>query len=120
MAYRFRRRQRIRSGADYRRIYARRCWVSDDNLSLCVDRAKTPQTRLGLSVSKKKVGNAVKRNRWKRKLREAFRLSQEDLPSDVELVAVPRGPKPPDLQTLCSLLKRLAHRGARKLARTKR
>lgn len=31
-------------------------------------------TRMGISVSKK-VGNAVKRNRIKRKIREAFRIS---------------------------------------------
>lgn len=46
-------------------------------------------TRFGLSVSRKH-GNAVKRNRIKRLLREAFRLSQHDLPAGLDLILIPR------------------------------
>lgn len=45
--------------------------------------------RLGLSVSRR-VGNAVKRNRIKRLLREAFRLTQHDWPSGYDVVLVVR------------------------------
>lgn len=41
--------------------------------------------RLGLSVPRR-VGTAVKRNRVKRMLREAFRLSQHHLPAGLDLV----------------------------------
>ena len=46
-------------------------------------------SRLGLSVSRK-VGNAVARNRWKRLIREAFRLSCAELPVGLDLVVRPQ------------------------------
>ncbi len=47
------------------------------------------QVRLGISVGRK-YGNAVARNRIKRRIRTAFRLEQHDLPTGIDLVMIPR------------------------------
>ena len=47
------------------------------------------QPRLGLSVSKK-VGNAVVRNRVRRRLREVFHQSVRDVPGSLDLVVSAR------------------------------
>jgi ribonuclease P protein component len=49
--------------------------------------------RLGMSVSRK-VGIAVRRNRIRRLLREAFRLMQHDFPRGYDLVIVVRPHEP--------------------------
>src|SRR5829696_4868418 len=49
--------------------------------------------RIGLSVSRK-VGTAVRRNRIRRLLREAFRLMQHDFPRGYDLVIVVRPHEP--------------------------
>ena len=75
--------------------------------------------RLGLSVSRK-VGGAVVRNRWKRLLREAFRLVRRELPRGIDLVVIPRAQVEPELQRLMASLAELARRAERKLQRSRR
>ena len=86
---RFRASQHLRRGADFERIYARQCRGSDHHLLIFADVNHQKWTRIGLSVSKKH-GSAVRRNRLKRLLREAFRLSQHDLPTGLDLILIPR------------------------------
>lgn len=73
-----------------------------------------PHPRLGLSVSRK-VGGAVDRNRWKRLLREAFRLTRPQLPAGIDLIVIPQAGTEPTLAALMESLVRLASRVKRKL-----
>jgi ribonuclease P protein component len=110
---------RLRRPADFERVYARRRSASNGKMTVCCCENGLPYSRIGLSVSSR-VGGAVVRNRWKRLLREAFRLRRADLPEGVDLVAIPRGGFEPDLTWVSDALVRLAGQAAARLAKDAR
>jgi ribonuclease P protein component len=105
---------RIRRAGDFQRAYRRRASAADPSIIVFGHHNGLPHPRLGLSVSRK-VGGAVARNRWKRLLREAFRLTRPQLPAGVDLIVVPRVETPPDLASLMESLVRVAGRVQRRV-----
>lgn len=88
-SFTFRPEQRLRKPADFERVYQLRCRASDRFLLVFAAANQLGVTRVGLSVSKKQ-GGAVVRNHIKRRLREAFRLSQHDFPPGLDLILIPK------------------------------
>jgi ribonuclease P protein component len=105
---------RLCSRTDFRRVYERRCSVGDDLVRLLGRLNKLSYPRLGLAVSRQS-GNAVQRNRWKRLLREAFRLSRPKLPEGLDFIVMPRAADPPQLRELKKSLINLSWRLSKRL-----
>ena len=113
---RFRPRERIKRPSDFRRVYDRRCSASDSVLVVYGRSNELPFSRLGVSVSRK-LGGAVCRNRWKRLLREAYRLNRNELPIGIDWILIPRNSDPAALNRLIESLRALTTVVQRKLQR---
>jgi ribonuclease P protein component len=81
--------QRLHSPKDFERVYAARQAVHGPSLVVFACPNGLRSARLGVSVGKKH-GDAVRRNRLKRVLRAAFRLSRHLLPPGNDYVLVPK------------------------------
>lgn len=110
----FGRHLRLRTPAEFDRVYKAKVYAADDCLVINACASDLGHPRLGLSLSKK-VGNAVVRNRWKRLIREAFRLEQGLLPGGIDLVIRPQKGAAPDLDAIRRSLPSLARRVAKRL-----
>lgn len=94
---RFRAEQRLRRQPDFKSVRERGrrhdcgafvLWTLRRNSES--DKPVPPGPRVGVVASRVAVGNAVQRNRAKRRMRTLFRLHQAMLPADVDLLIVAR------------------------------
>jgi ribonuclease P protein component len=112
----FRQRQHVKLGRDFQRVYNFRSSAATDALLVYAAPNGRAFSRLGLSVGRKH-GGSVRRNRIKRLLREAFRLSPQSIPPGFDFVFVPRRFADTTLADLLVFLPRLAADAARRAAK---
>lgn len=84
-----RREYSLRRNKEFRYVYRRGKSVSDKYFVLIYVKTKTPHLKVGFSVSKK-IGNAVCRNKLKRRMKEAFFSILSDVSKKSLIVFVPR------------------------------
>ncbi len=84
-SFKFGKSRRIRTNNRFREIMAARHCFYEDVLVVFIMKNGQDYSRAGISVGKR-FGNAVRRNRLKRLLREAFRQSQDSLPQGYDFI----------------------------------
>ncbi len=114
--YRFPGTMRILRSREFERALRDGVRVNDQRLTLWSLPNGLSHARLGLIVGRKH-GNAVRRNRIKRILRSAFRLSQHELPQGLDLVCAPRVGAELELEGCRNSLARLAAQVSRRLVK---
>lgn len=78
---------RIKKQADFQKLFSKGKRAFSSSLTVVYSPSKT--TRMGISVGKRH-GKAVKRNRIKRLIREAFRKTSETLSASYSFLLIPK------------------------------
>ena len=84
---RLRPRERLTTGAEYRRVFSRGTRVDSALFLLVAAENRNGHHRLGLAAGRR-VGGAVQRNRARRLLRESFRKNKHEGTGTLDLVLV--------------------------------
>ena len=103
---------RLRSTAEFQRLLDQGRRVSDGTMTLWAIANGLEYSRFGLVVGRKH-GEAVARNRVRRRLREAFRLSRMLMPAGFDFAAAPHAGRKPSVEQFRNSLLQLATRLAK-------
>ena len=118
---RFPKEHRLRAGEEFDRVFHSKIYAADQSLVINAAAGDPFVTRIGFAVSKK-FGSAVARNRWRRMLREIFRLSYDKLPKGLDIIVRPRAGTTADAldveRSFQRLVKRVAGMVAKVAAKT--
>lgn len=102
-SFTFPRSHRLSGEKQFAAVFGHRLRKNAGPIAVCARPNGLPHHRLGLSVPRR-VGTAVRRNRIKRLVREAFRLDQRELPGCYDWVVVVRPHTPMTLDDYRRLL----------------
>lgn len=104
----FERRQRLLKSSEFKNVFDNvEIKVSGPHFLFLVRQTDCAQPgRLGLVVGKKNIKTAVARNRFKRRVRETFRMSQNDLVGLDIIVMARRGAGELDPKNLAGMLEK--------------
>jgi ribonuclease P protein component len=89
----FARAMRLTRERDFQRVLRTGSRARSTHLLVAVAPNGLELTRLGISIGKRIEKSAVRRNRMRRLVREAFRLSYAELPRGVDLLVMAAEPK---------------------------
>lgn len=80
----------LKENYEFRRVYQRGNSAVSGSVVVYCRKNKLGRSRLGITASTK-IGNAVTRNRARRRLREVYRLNRDKLQSGWDIILVARG-----------------------------
>lgn len=84
----FKKEERLRKKREFEKAFAEGKKISNRNLVIYIRQNESGFSRLGIVVSRK-FGNAPRRNRFKRIIREIFRLNKEIIPKGIDIIVIP-------------------------------
>ncbi|QDT06058.1 Ribonuclease P protein component [Rubripirellula lacrimiformis] len=117
--YTFGKQQRVRKPAEFTLALRRGSCAADGVLVLfAIQSSEGSPPRLGVTIPKK-TGNAVARNRWKRWIRESFRLQQDKLPTGHDFVVRPKKDAKPSWAEIKKSVPRLATKAVKRIGQPK-
>lgn len=80
---------RLRKNMEFKRVYNGGKSYWNRNLILYVRKNDLENSRIGITITKK-IGNAVVRNRIRRRMKEILRLKLRNIKSGYDLILIPK------------------------------
>ncbi len=100
----------LQKNNDFRLVYQKGKSLANRYIVMYILKTQNDYNRIGISVSKK-VGNSVVRHRIKRRIKEAYRLHENEFDRGMDIVCIARtGAKESDFFELESALLHLSSR----------
>lgn len=81
--------EKLKKSLDFKKVYNNKCSIANRQLVFYYMKNGLDDSRIGFSISKK-IGNAVVRNKFKRRLREISRLNSYQLLKGYDIICIVR------------------------------